>query len=67
MSIAKIIEVSASSTKSFEDAARKGIREASKSLDNITGAWIKDQEVGVKDGEVTDYRVKMKVTFILKS
>ncbi len=66
MSIAKIIEISASSTKSFEDAARKGIREASKSLNNITGAWVKDQEVGVKDGEVTDYRVKLKVTFVLK-
>jgi len=66
MSVAKVIEISASSKKSFEDAARVGVREAAKSLKNITGAWVKDQEVGVEDGEVTDYRVKMKVTFVLK-
>lgn len=65
MSVAKIIEISASSHKSFEDAVRNGIKEASKSLKNISGAWVKDQEVGVKDGEVTDYRVKLKVTFVI--
>ncbi len=65
MSVAKIIEISASSTESFEDAARKGIREASKSIKNISGAWVKDQEIGVKDGEVTDFRVKLKITFVI--
>ena len=65
MSVAKIIEVSAASKKSFEDAARKGIKEASKSVKNISGAWVKDQEVGVENGEVTEYRVKLKITFVI--
>lgn len=65
MTVAKVIEISASSKKSFEDAVRNGVREANKSLKNISGAWVKDQEVGVKDGEVTEYRVKMKVTFVI--
>lgn len=66
MTVARVTEISASSTKSFEDAVRKGVSRASKTLKNVTGAWVKDQEVGVKDGEVSDYRVKLKVTFVLK-
>ena len=66
MTIARITEVSAGSTKSFEDAARQGVSRASKTLRNISGAWIQDQEVVVKDGEVVEYRVKMKVTFVLE-
>lgn len=66
MTVARVTEISSSSTKSFEDAVRNGVRRASKTLKNVTGAWVKDQEVSVKDGEVADYRVKLKVTFVLE-
>jgi flavin-binding protein dodecin len=65
MSIAKTSEVSASSGKSFEDAVRKGIKRFSKTVSHVEGAWIKEQKVIVKDGEVSEYRVTMKVTFVL--
>ena len=65
MSIAKITEISATSTKSFEDALRQGVRRAAKTLDNVEGAWVQDMKVDVKDGEVTEYRVILKVTFVL--
>lgn len=66
MTVARITEISASSTDSFEDAVRAGVSRASKTLKNVTGAWVKDQEVGIKDGEVTDFRVKLKITFVLE-
>ena len=66
MSVAKISEVSASSTKSFEDAIRKGIDKMSKTVNNIEGAWVKEQKVVVSDGDISAYRVTMKVTFIVK-
>lgn len=66
MSIAKTSEISASSSKSFEDAVRQGIRKMGKTVDNIEGAWIKEQKVVVQDNEVAQYRVTMKVTFIVK-
>ena len=66
MSIAKTSEISASSSKSFEDAVRKGIKRFAKTIDNIEGAWIKEQKVIVKNGEVSAYRVTMKVSFMLK-
>jgi len=66
MSVAKITEISASSTKSFEDAVRVGVARASKTINNITSAWVQDQDVGVKDGKVSDYRVKLKITFVLE-
>ena len=66
MSIAKTSEVSASSNKSFEDAIRKGIKRFAKTIDNVEGAWIKEQKVVVKGDEVTEYRVTMVVTFVLK-
>jgi flavin-binding protein dodecin len=66
MSVAKITEVSASSSTSFEDAIQKGVDRANKTLDGVQGAWINEMKVKVKDGKVTDYRVNMKVTFILK-
>ena len=65
MTIAKITEISASSKKSFEDAVRMGVRRASKTLDNIEGAWVQDMKVDVEDGKVTGYRVILKVTFVL--
>lgn len=66
MSVAKTSEITASSSKSFEDAVRKGIRKMSESVDNIESAWIKEQKAIVKDGDVDSYRVTMKVTFIVK-
>jgi len=66
MSVARITEISASSTKSFEDAARIGVSRASKTLKNVSGAWVKDQELGIKNGEVSEYRVKLKITFVLE-
>ncbi len=66
MSIARITEISATSTKSFEDAVQQGVRRAAKTLENVEGAWVQDMKVDVKDGEVTEYRVILKVTFVLK-
>jgi len=66
MSVAKVTEISASSKTSFEDAIQKGIERADKTLDKVKGAWINEMKVDVNDGKVTDYRVNMKVTFILK-
>ncbi len=66
MSVAKTSEITSSSSKSFEDAIEKGIRKMADSVDNIEGAWIKEQKVLVDDGAVSSYRVTMKVTFIVK-
>ena len=66
MSVAKVTEIIASSSKGFDHAVEKGVRRASKTLKNITSAWVKDQQAVVKDGEITDYRVTLKVTFVLK-
>jgi dodecin len=65
MSVAKVIELSATSTKSFEDAIQQGIARATKTLKNVQGAWIKEQQVNIKDGKVDSYRVNMMITFIL--
>ncbi|MEM6985609.1 MAG: dodecin family protein [Pseudomonadota bacterium] len=66
MSVARVTEITASSSKSFEDAVCRGIKRASKTLDNISGAWVESQKVVVDGGKVTEYRVNMKVTFVLK-
>lgn len=66
MSVAKVIEIIASSKKSFEDAVQDGVKRASDSLDEVTSAWVKDQSVKVKNGKVTEYRVTLKVTFLIK-
>lgn len=66
MSVAKTSEITSASSKSFEDAVRGGIRKMSETVQNIEGAWVKEQKVVVKDGEVDEYRVTMKVTFIVK-
>jgi dodecin len=65
MSIAKIIELSAESPKSFEDAIQDGISRASKTIHGIKSAWVKEQHVVVENGKVTLYRVDLKVTFVL--
>jgi hypothetical protein len=66
MSVAKVSEITSSSTKSFEEAIHEGIKRANKTLSGITGAWIAEQKVVVSKGKVTEYRVTMRVTFILK-
>ena len=66
MSVAKTIEITAGSKKSFDDAMRNGLKVAGKTLKNITGAWINDQEVLVTANKVTEYRVRMRVTFVLE-
>lgn len=65
MSVARVTEIIASSNKSFEDAIEKGIARAVKTLKNVEGAWVKEQKVVVKNGKITEYRVDLKVTFIL--
>jgi len=66
MSIARVTEIISSSTEGFDDAIRQGTARACKTLENVTGAWISEQKVVVENGKVTEYRVVMKVTFILK-
>ena len=66
MGIAKIIEISSSSKKSLDDAVKSGIEKASKTIDNIEGAWVNEQKVVVQDGKVVEYRVNLKITFVLK-
>jgi hypothetical protein len=66
MSVAKITEIQSSSSKSFEDALEVGIARAGKTLRNITGAWVKGQKVVIEKGRVTEYRVLLKVTFVLQ-
>lgn len=66
MSVLKVIEIMSESPKSWEDATATGIAKASKSIKGISSAWVKDQSVKVKDGDVTSYRVTLKVTFEVK-
>ena len=66
MTVAKITELQSSSTKSFDDAIQAGIARASKTLDNLSGAWVKSQKIVVDKGKITEYRVVLKVSFILK-
>jgi flavin-binding protein dodecin len=66
MSVAKVTEISASSKESFDDAIKKGIKRADETLDKIQGAWVNEMKVKVDGGKITEYRVNMKVTFVLK-
>lgn len=65
MSVAKITEITATSKTSFKDAVENGVKRASKTIHGISGAWVADQEVSVKDGKVTEYKVRLKLTFVL--
>jgi dodecin len=65
MSVARVTEITASSTNSFEDAIKSGITRATQTLKNVEGAWIQDQTVVINGGNISEYRVNMKVTFIL--
>lgn len=66
MSVAKVTEISASSSKSFEAAINEGLARANDTLDHIEGAWVKNMKVSVKNGKVDEYRVNLKLTFVLK-
>jgi flavin-binding protein dodecin len=65
MSVAKVSEISATSSKNFEDAIQQGLTRASQTLRNVRGAWIKEQHVRCTDGKITEYQVNMMVTFVL--
>jgi len=66
MSVAKVTEIIAASDKSFDDAIKQGIKRANKTLKNIQGAWVKGQKVTVSKGQVDEYRVTLRVTFVLQ-
>lgn len=66
MSVARITEISAESTKSFEDAIVQGINRANKTLKNVKGAWVQDQKLTVENGKIAMYRVNLKITFVLE-
>lgn len=65
MSVAKNIEITASSKTSFEDAIKQGISKATATIDNVRGAWIKEQKISIDNGAVSEYRVNMIITFVL--
>jgi flavin-binding protein dodecin len=64
-SVARVIEISSQSSKSFEDAIQSGLARAEKTLRNVTSAWVKDQRVDVKKGKISGYQVNLLVTFVL--
>ena len=66
MSVARVTEITSSSGKSFEEAIQKGVQRANQTLQNLKEAWIQDQTVVIENGEIKEFRVNMKVTFILK-
>jgi flavin-binding protein dodecin len=66
MTIARVTEISATSTQSFDDAVKQGIERAGKTLRNISSAWVKDQNVMVENGKVTAFKVNLLVTFVLE-
>lgn len=66
MSVARVTEIISSSNKGFEDAVKQGIDRANKTLKGVKGAWVEDQKVVVEDGNITEYRTVLKVTFVLQ-
>ncbi|QDG52865.1 dodecin domain-containing protein [Persicimonas caeni] len=67
MSVAKVTEITARSNKSFDDAIQQGLNRAKKTLDNIQGAWVKEQKVIMDNGNISGYQVDLKLTFELKN
>ncbi|MEP6638546.1 MAG: dodecin family protein [Chloroflexota bacterium] len=65
MTVARVTEISTTSTKSFDDAIQEGVSRATKTLRNVRSAWVKEQRVDVKDGRIAEYQVNLMVTFIL--
>lgn len=66
MSVVRNTEITASSEKSFESAINKGIKRFAKTINHVQSAWVKEQKVIIKEGEVSEYRVTMKVSFLLE-
>jgi dodecin len=66
MSVARVTEISAVSEEGFEDAIRQGIARATKTLRNVEGAWVKDMNVLIEDGNIKGYKVNLEVTFVLE-
>ena len=66
MSVAKVVELTAGSPTSFEDAVKKGIEKAGETLRNIQGAWVSEEKVKVENGQITEYRVTLRVTFLVE-
>jgi flavin-binding protein dodecin len=65
MSVAKVTELSATSSKSFEDAIQQGIERATRTLRNVKSAWVKEMRVSIENNKVAEYQVNMQVTFVL--
>jgi hypothetical protein len=65
MSVAKVIEITSASTESFEDAVRAGVAKASETVRNVKGVWVSEQTATVENGKVTEFRVTMRVSFLL--
>jgi flavin-binding protein dodecin len=66
MTVARVTEITASSNKSFDDAIAVGVARANKTLKNVKGAWIQDQKITIDGGKISEYRVTMKITFVLE-
>jgi flavin-binding protein dodecin len=66
MPVAKVIEVTAGSPESFEDAVRVGIEKSGETLRNIRGAWVSEQKVDVENGSIVEYRVTLRISFVLE-
>ncbi len=66
MSVARVTEISSTSTQSFEHAVQQGIERATQSLRGVTSAWVKEQQVKLKDGKIAEYQVNMQITFVLE-
>jgi flavin-binding protein dodecin len=66
MSIARITEISSTSTKSFEDAIQSAVTRATKTLRNVRGAWVKEQQIKIEDGKIVEYQVNLMITFVLE-
>jgi flavin-binding protein dodecin len=65
MAVARVTEISSTSTKSFEDAIQQGVARATKTLRNVKGAWIKEQRVDIDGESIVQYQVNLMVTFVL--
>jgi flavin-binding protein dodecin len=65
MAVARVTEISATSTQSFEEAIREGLNRANETLRNVKSAWIKEQQVRIENGSISEYQVNMLVTFVL--
>jgi flavin-binding protein dodecin len=66
MGVARVTEITASSEKSFDDALQQGVARAVKTLKNVEGAWVQEEKVVIRNGQIAEYRVNMKVTFVLE-